>query len=110
MTDHKVGANHDAPSPTPSLRPNQHKENLQPRHERKAWRGTVSLAVAETTSWGILYYSFGVLFAPFEEAVGSSQAAVSGAFSLARAVNACPFFPSTQTAGTGLRTLREGTE
>ena len=77
MTDHKAGANHDAPSPTPSLRPNQHEENLQSRHERKAWCGTVSLAVAETTSWGILYYSFGVLLAPFETAFAASRVAIA---------------------------------
>lgn len=73
MKNQEAGANHDAPSPMPSLRPNQHEEDLQPRRERKAWRGTVSLAVAETTSWGILYYSFGVLLAPFETAVAASR-------------------------------------
>ena len=83
MTDYKASANHDASSPMPSLHPNQHEEDFQPRRERKAWRGTVSLAIAETTSWGILYYSFGVLLAPFETTFGASRVAVSGAFSLA---------------------------
>ena len=45
--------------------------------------GVHALAVAETTSWGILYYSFGVLLAPFETAFAASRVTISGAFSLA---------------------------
>src|SRR5206468_1471885 len=54
-----------------------------PANNRTVWRGTAALAVAETTSWGILYYSFGVLLAPLGTAVAASQATVAGAFSLA---------------------------
>ena len=79
----KAGVHPNDPSPTPSPRTNQHEGAPQRMDDKRAWRGTVSLAIAETTSWGILYYSFGVLLTPFEEAVGSSRVTVSGAFSLA---------------------------
>lgn len=83
MTKDQAAANHNAPSPTPSSRTNQHEDELHRLNNRRAWQGTVSLAIAETTSWGILSYSFGVLLAPFEDVFGASRVAVSGAFSLA---------------------------
>ena len=59
-------------------------EVAQPQaNYRAVWRGTAALAVAETTSWGILYYSFSVLLVPLGTAVAASQATVAGAFSLA---------------------------
>lgn len=41
------------------------------------------LAVSETVAWGALYYSFGALLRPFASHLGTSEAAVAGAFSVA---------------------------
>ena len=46
-------------------------------------RAVASLAVAETVSWGILYYAYGVLIPFLERDLDASKAAVSGAFSVA---------------------------
>jgi MFS family permease len=47
----------------------------------------VTLAVTETTSWGILYYAFTVFLAPMQAEFGWSRAAITGAFSLALLVS-----------------------
>lgn len=47
------------------------------------WVMVLTLAVTETTSWGILYYAFTVFLAPMQEELGWSRAAMTGAFSLA---------------------------
>lgn len=52
------------------------------------WRGVVSLAVAEMTSWGILYYSFAVFLGFLVRDLDVSTAAVSGAFSVALVASA----------------------
>jgi MFS family permease len=41
------------------------------------------LSLTETVSWGILYYSFSVFLVPIREEFGWSNAAVTGAYSLA---------------------------
>ena len=43
----------------------------------------VGLSVAETLSWGVLYYSFSVFIRPIEREMGWSRTQVTGAFSLA---------------------------
>jgi MFS family permease len=53
------------------------------------WRTIVgTLALTEIVSWGILYYSFGVLVQPMEAELGWSQGMLGGAFSLALFVSA----------------------
>ena len=54
------------------------------------WRGlyygwvlVIALSVTEITSWGALYYSFTVFINPMRDALGWSNASISGAFSLA---------------------------
>jgi MFS family permease len=47
------------------------------------WPMLLGLSVAETFSWGILYYSFSVFIRPIEAELGWSRAHVTGAFSLA---------------------------
>jgi MFS family permease len=42
-----------------------------------------TLAVTETTSWGVLYYAFTVFLTPMQEELGWSRGALTGAFSLA---------------------------
>jgi len=50
------------------------------------WRIVGVLAVTETVSWGILYYSFSVFLAPMQRDLDISTAASSGAFSVALVV------------------------
>ncbi len=46
-----------------------------------------AVALAQVTSWGILYYGFTIFLAPMRAELGWSPAALSGAFSLALAVS-----------------------
>jgi predicted MFS family arabinose efflux permease len=46
-------------------------------------RLVATLATAETASWGVLYYTFGVLLRPIQADTGWSPAAIAGAFSTA---------------------------
>ena len=53
------------------------------------WRTVVgTLALTEIVSWGILYYTFGVLVPPMQAELGWSQGMLGGAFSLALFVSA----------------------
>jgi MFS family permease len=47
------------------------------------WIIAATLAVTETISWGVLYYSFSVFLTSFETDLAASRAAITGAFSLA---------------------------
>lgn len=47
------------------------------------WVLVVALGVTETTSWGVLYYSFTVFIKPMHDALGWSRVSLTGAFSLA---------------------------
>jgi MFS family permease len=47
------------------------------------WVIAATLAVTQTISWGILYYSFSVFLTSFESDLNASRAAITGAFSLA---------------------------
>jgi MFS family permease len=47
------------------------------------WVLVTSLAVAELTSWGVLYYAFTVFLDPMHQTLGWSHAEIAGAFSLA---------------------------
>jgi len=57
------------------------------------WIIVAALAVTETVSWGILYYSFPVFLGAMEHDLGTSRVAVAGAFSLALAVSALAALP-----------------
>jgi MFS family permease len=47
------------------------------------WIIAATLAVTQTISWGILYYSFSVFLTSFESDLNATRATVTGAFSLA---------------------------
>ena len=47
------------------------------------WRIALTLAITETISWGILYYTFAVFIRPMELDTGWSRTELTGAFSLA---------------------------
>lgn len=51
--------------------------------QTRAERAVFALAVAETATWGLLYYSFGVLLVPTAARLAASEAEISGAFSFA---------------------------
>jgi len=57
------------------------------------WIIVAALAVTETVSWGILYYTFPVFLGAMEHDLGASRLAVAGAFSLALAVSALAALP-----------------
>ncbi|MGH2503073.1 MAG: MFS transporter, partial [Ktedonobacterales bacterium] len=50
---------------------------------RRAWTLVVTLGLTETTSYGVLYYSFTVFLTPMQAELGWSRSALTGAFSLA---------------------------
>jgi MFS family permease len=47
------------------------------------WIIAATLAVTQTVSWGVLYYSFSVFLTSFEDDLASSRTVITGAFSLA---------------------------
>ena len=47
------------------------------------WVIVATLALTETVSWGILFYAFSVFLVPMRGALGWSEAALTGAYSLA---------------------------
>ena len=59
--------------------------NLAWRHKPLyyGWIIAATLAVTQTISWGILYYSFSVFLTSFERDLNASRATITGAFSLA---------------------------
>lgn len=57
------------------------------------WVMVTALAIAETTSWGVLYYAFTVFLEPMHSSLGWSRAAIAGAFSLALFLSALVGIP-----------------
>jgi sugar phosphate permease len=57
------------------------------------WVLAVTLAVTETISWGIIYYSFSVFLTPMENDLGWSRAELTGGFSLMLLVTGIMAFP-----------------
>lgn len=51
-------------------------------------RAVAALSIAETISWGILYYAFAVVLRPIADTLGASTTVVSGALTLAVLVSA----------------------
>lgn len=58
------------------------------------WVLVVTLAITETTSYGVLYYAFTVFLAPMQAELGWSRAALAGAFSLAQLVSGIAAMPA----------------
>jgi predicted MFS family arabinose efflux permease len=57
------------------------------------WVIAVALAIAQTVSWGIVYYSFSVFLVPMEAELGASRAQLSLAFTLALLVSGVAALP-----------------
>jgi MFS family permease len=57
------------------------------------WVVLLSLAVAQVTSWGVLYYAFTVFLTPMRHELGWSTAALTGGFSLALLVSGVAALP-----------------
>ena len=57
------------------------------------WIITLTLAITETISWGIVYYAFSVFITPMEAELGWSRADLTGGFSLGLLVMAAAAFP-----------------
>src|SRR4051812_17180136 len=64
-------------------------------HERPyyGWYVAVTLAITETISWGIIYYSFSVFLTPMQADLKWSRAEITGGFSLALLVMGALAFP-----------------
>lgn len=57
------------------------------------WYIVAALAITETISWGVLFYSFSVFLSPMEAEFGWSRAAITGAFSLSLLVMGVSAYP-----------------
>jgi MFS family permease len=57
------------------------------------WYLAITLAVTETISWGIIYYSFSVFLTPMEQDLGWSRTTLTGGFSLMWLVAGAMAFP-----------------
>lgn len=58
------------------------------RPRDRGLRAVGALSIAETISWGILYYAFAVFLRPIADTLGASTTAVSGALTVAVLVSA----------------------
>jgi MFS family permease len=57
------------------------------------WVMLVAVAVAQVTSWGVLYYGFSIFIAPLRDEFGWSLAQTTGAYSLALAISGLAAIP-----------------
>jgi MFS family permease len=57
------------------------------------WYIAVTLAVTETISWGIVYYSFSVFLTPMQASLGWTRSELTGGFSLSLLVAGVMAFP-----------------
>lgn len=57
------------------------------------WYIVAALAITETISWGVLFYSFSVFLSPMEAEFGWSRSALTGAFSLSLLVMGLCAYP-----------------
>ena len=60
---------------------------------RRGWRLVATLALTETTSYGVLAYAFGVFLLPMQQELGRSRTALTGAYSLAIIVSGVAAIP-----------------
>jgi predicted MFS family arabinose efflux permease len=63
------------------------------RGPRRGWLLVATLAVTETTSYGVLAYAFGVFLLPMQQELGWSRTALTGAYSLAIIVSGVAAIP-----------------
>lgn len=57
------------------------------------WWITITLAITETVSWGIIFYAFSVFITTTEAELGWSRAQITGAFSLSLFMTAAGSYP-----------------
>ncbi len=57
------------------------------------WYIAATLAITETISWGIIYYTFSVFLTPMQAELGWSKTEMTGAFSLALLITGTMAFP-----------------
>jgi MFS family permease len=63
------------------------------QQSRRGWRLVATLAVTETTAYGVLAYAFGVFLVPMHQDLGWSPTALTGAYSLAVIVSGVAAIP-----------------
>src|ERR1035438_8250259 len=64
------------------------------RRDYPGWRMVWALAVTETISYGVLYYSFAAFLLPMQQSLGYGQATLTGAFSLSVLVTGAGAIPA----------------
>ena len=57
------------------------------------WWITITLAITETVSWGIIFYAFSVFITTTETELGWTRAQITGAFSLSLLMTALGSYP-----------------
>ena len=67
--------------------------NAHPPRRFYGWTIAVTLAITQTISWGVLYYSISVFLTPMEADLGWTRAELTGAFSLMWLVAGVMAFP-----------------
>ncbi|MFT5195868.1 MAG: MFS family permease [Cellvibrionaceae bacterium] len=66
---------------------------MKPSKLYYGWWITITLAVTETVSWGIIFYAFSVFITTTEAELGWSRAQITGAFSLSLFMTAAGSYP-----------------
>ena len=69
---------------------------MKPPFQTKLYYGwviTITLAITETISWGIVFYAFTVFITPMEAELGWSRGQLTGAFSLALLITGAVAYP-----------------
>lgn len=74
-------------------RPGSAAVTREPDERSSGWPLVASLALTETISWGVLYYSFAVFLGPIADGLEVSRVWVSGALTLAVLVSAVAGIP-----------------
>jgi hypothetical protein len=64
------------------------------RRDYPGWRMIWALAVTETISYGVLYYSFAAFLLPMQHSLGCSQSTLTGAFSVSVLVTGAGAVPA----------------
>lgn len=69
------------------------------RRDYPGWHMVWGLAVTETISYGVPYYSFAAFLLPMQHSLGYNQATLTGAFSLSVLLTGAAAIPAGRRAG-----------
>lgn len=77
------------------MRGTREKTIARPTHRRVyyGWVLVVALAIAQVSSWGVLYYAFSVFLEPMQRELGWSRATLTAGYSIALLISGAAAFP-----------------